>query len=568
MTGNTDDSTALVGAGSLSPRHFEELIEGSGLSAAVISERGYQSTAPAHALAVGFADWQCQWQQALLVPLYGTDGSNGRYALKPDQPRIRHGKRQKYDWPYGAPSMLDVPPRCLPTLVDAGVPLFITEGAKKADWLADHGYCALDTWGVHNWGKQTDPERHSYQGIELLADWQPILGGLAGRLVYLVFDSDAGSKPQVRQALRRLANKLTEWDAQVHIVRLPNEPDGSKNGVDDFGVRYGADAFADVVLRAEPHVKDPTRRLRQWGNLRRVADPILSADAKVVADALANEPHGPSGEVDVYWAGLCQQTGVTRATLGRCLKWLVDVGAIERRPNKRQLPSGEWRNSGTHITFVGGSASAFLDYLATLTIERPHHGGKRPGAGRKQNQVETSVDEFRNAFSNQVETSVGCPEHPGAPLACTCCGLVLENNQVDSSVLRSTGDPFPPFNVLKQFQLDSSVAPLDCLRDRLHAWCAQQGAAFEPTIGPDGFAVVPPTEDCPTCGVLMGGLEAWQTGAGVCRTCFRRGLTVADVFLPSVQASVPTRLVSIEDYARLSETDGYLAVGRNPHPVT
>jgi hypothetical protein len=56
-----------------------------------------------------------------------------------------------------------------------------------------------------------------------------------GRPVYICFDSDAAHNPQIQAAEARLATELSlRRSAVLHLVRLPNLPDGSKQGVDDY----------------------------------------------------------------------------------------------------------------------------------------------------------------------------------------------------------------------------------------------------------------------------------------------------------------------------------------------
>ena len=70
------------------------------------------------------------------------------------------GKTRKYLYPTGQRQRLDCPPRCQPLLANPSVPLWVTEGQKKADALASHGACALAVLGVENW--------------RILGDWQHV----------------------------------------------------------------------------------------------------------------------------------------------------------------------------------------------------------------------------------------------------------------------------------------------------------------------------------------------------------------------------------------------------------
>jgi len=66
------------------------------------------------------------------------------------------------------------------------------------------------------------------------------------RLVKVVFDSDVATNSAVRHARRELAATLVRRGAVVEFIDVPDGPDGSKQGVDDW---YAA-AGADTVLRA------------------------------------------------------------------------------------------------------------------------------------------------------------------------------------------------------------------------------------------------------------------------------------------------------------------------------
>lgn len=137
---------------------------------------------------------------------------------------------------------VDCPPVCRPALADPAVPLFITEGQKKADALASRGACAIALLGVWNFKGRND-----FGGATLLADFDYI--AFDNRPVYLVFDSDVMTKAGVRQALDRLAEHLKRKRAMVSVVYLPRLDNG-KTGVDDWFVATGK-GVKDLVALAE-----------------------------------------------------------------------------------------------------------------------------------------------------------------------------------------------------------------------------------------------------------------------------------------------------------------------------
>jgi hypothetical protein len=76
----------------------------------------------------------------------------------------------------------------------------------------------------------------SFQSSKHNTPLLPIFGefALAGREVFIVFDSDAVTNPNVVAAELRLAQRLTEKGAVVRIARLPALEDTQKVGLDDF----------------------------------------------------------------------------------------------------------------------------------------------------------------------------------------------------------------------------------------------------------------------------------------------------------------------------------------------
>ena len=122
----TEDCVALL------PQH-KELIRASGIVAEVAEARGYRSVqSKADLRRLGFGDAQLR-TPALLIPIRNVHGDISLYQIRPDQPRIRRGKALKYETTHGARMVLDVHPFIKQKMGDPEIPLFITEGARKAD---------------------------------------------------------------------------------------------------------------------------------------------------------------------------------------------------------------------------------------------------------------------------------------------------------------------------------------------------------------------------------------------------------------------------------------------------
>ncbi len=178
--------------------HHAELIAASAIAADVAEARGYRSVeTKAELRRLGFVDSQCR-VPALLIPIWDAWGEIATYQVRPDEPRIgKGGKPVKYETPKGTRMVLDVPPSVRSLLGDPSVPLFVTEGVRKADAAASLGLCCVGVIGVWNFRGTNDQG-----GKTALADWEAI--ALNGRDVYIVFDSDVMTKREVHQALVRL----------------------------------------------------------------------------------------------------------------------------------------------------------------------------------------------------------------------------------------------------------------------------------------------------------------------------------------------------------------------------
>src|SRR5215212_9595533 len=135
--GNTDDPTDRRLNDTLRerldyPHHRRMLLEESGISPAVIAERGYYTVKSKAELArLGFSKPQ-QREPALVIPMYSPAGELATYQIRPDAPRENgEGKPIKYETPAGSEIHLDVHPSQTERVRDASVPLWITEGVKK-----------------------------------------------------------------------------------------------------------------------------------------------------------------------------------------------------------------------------------------------------------------------------------------------------------------------------------------------------------------------------------------------------------------------------------------------------
>lgn len=118
-------------------------------------------------------------------------------------------------------------------------PIVITEGEKKALVGCLNDIPVIGLGGVYNF----------MQGDCLaspLADME-----LGGRTLYICYDSDAATNPNIQAAEGRLATELSlNHGADVFLARLPKLAKSDKTGLDDYILAKGADAFLDILADA------------------------------------------------------------------------------------------------------------------------------------------------------------------------------------------------------------------------------------------------------------------------------------------------------------------------------
>ena len=245
----------------LTPRHLADL-RASGLSDSTITACGFFSIRTPAAIAD-----RLKWRrpaagmgEALAIPFFDAEGRDTGYCrLKIDKPRKTKadGKPVKYESPLGSTNRAYTPPGTRAALKDPTAPLLLTEGEKKAAKTDQEDFPCIGLVGVYGWMKKRkrDDEDKPIGERDLIDD----LAGIPwqGRRVFIVFDSDAVSKPQVQRAEWHLAECLARNGADVRIVRLPADGE-AKVGLDDYLVKHGPDAFRTLLDAATPPEKPLT----------------------------------------------------------------------------------------------------------------------------------------------------------------------------------------------------------------------------------------------------------------------------------------------------------------------
>jgi hypothetical protein len=130
------------------------------------------------------------------------------------------------------PNVFDVLPTYRDALADPSVPLWLTEGAKKADALASafgEQAVPINLNGVYGWRTRNDKG-----GKAALADFELI--AWEGRRVVIAPDGDVKENPNVLHAVQRPGRLLTAryGVGELLVCYLPQARGAPKLGVDDY----------------------------------------------------------------------------------------------------------------------------------------------------------------------------------------------------------------------------------------------------------------------------------------------------------------------------------------------
>ena len=329
----------------LSREHLAEL-QASGISPEAAVERGYQTVyrdSPndlrnvTRLRGLGVPGWALEPTSfpGLLIPQYDVHGQTWGHIWKPRRPVPGDdGKLRKYAFPRSTGQRIDVPRRCSNAILDPTVPIWITEGSKKADALASAGQVAFSVNGITGWTHDGGIPVGDLQSVQ----WR-------GREVRIAFDADMPDKPLVKQQAQKLADHLlARGAAEVRMICLPTERNGQPaKGVDDH-LAAGAtvDQLVEVGYSHNPNgisewdveleyrrqrVRElAQRRLREEG--QETQDQRLARlEAATLSSADLDDLPPPEWLVQDWlpMGGLCQLTGASGS-----YKTFVGVGMAVR----------------------------------------------------------------------------------------------------------------------------------------------------------------------------------------------------------------------------------------------
>lgn len=209
--------------------HYSDLHIKSGLSPETIEQAGFATIVP-FLIPYELGYMPKNLSSMYKIPYLHTDNGYCRYRCFHDA-----GKEgPKYLQKSGSKNRLYFPPQIMQSLGDASVPLYITEGEKKALKAAQEGLCCIGLSGLWNW---SDGNKNLIRDFELIK--------FEGRQVFIIPDNDwqkpnkHGYKKNLVLAVELLAHKLKKLGALVSIINLPEGDE--KIGLDNYLCAHSVD---------------------------------------------------------------------------------------------------------------------------------------------------------------------------------------------------------------------------------------------------------------------------------------------------------------------------------------
>lgn len=197
----------------------------------------------------------------------------------------------------------------------------------------------------------------------------------SGRRVFICFDSDIATNPDVAQAANALARLLLDLGAQVDICHIPALEPGKKTGIDDYIVGKGAPSFKGEILDKATEWA-PSRELFKLNEeVLYVRDPglILRVDEgkRIAFNVFVQHAYAPrTFEVTEFRGKDKIPVQVVKRTAAEWIKWphRAEVEQIVYRPGAPRLTSdGNWNIwKGWAVEPKAGTVQPWKNLLESL----------------------------------------------------------------------------------------------------------------------------------------------------------------------------------------------------------
>jgi hypothetical protein len=318
-------------------------------------------------------------------------------------------------------------------LADLSVQIVFVEAEKSAlsgtAWAQRTGrrmiFIALG--GCYGWRKKTGEPRSDGSLGKKSAPLDD-LNVVRGHQVFILFDSNATTNPDVRTARQRFARHLRkEGPADVCMLDLPQGE--GVNGPDDLVAVLGDDALAAVF---------DTPAAEEWrrGLIRSERGKILACSANI-AIALRESPD---------WAGVLAYNEFSHRIVARTPPpWAEDGEAVGEWSDRHDTATMVWLNGHGIMTNSLATVAAVVNEVAYQDLFHPIRAYFRGLRWDGVKRLDTWLVEYAGAEDTSLTRAIGARfliagcariEKPGAKADNV---LVLDNNQdtLKSTLLRT-----------------------------------------------------------------------------------------------------------------------------------
>ncbi len=244
----------------LNEHHLADLRR-SGLTDDTIAAAGFRSLSTAEARDILDMDAG----PGLAVPYPGLTHKDGSpyVRVRLDQPlATRNGHTARYLTRKGESPRLYIPPTLPPGWrEDPKLRMLATEGEKKSLKATQDGFPCVGIGGTWAWLRNGGDGKSAPIADLAKIAWK-------SRIITIVGDSDLRSNEQAADGLERLGKELARRGARTGLLFLPGDG-ADKVGLDDFLVRHGAEALAELLAEA-----GPGSRVSTWADMAGVLGPV------------------------------------------------------------------------------------------------------------------------------------------------------------------------------------------------------------------------------------------------------------------------------------------------------
>lgn len=220
-------------------------------------------------------------------------------------------------------------------LADASQALIITEGELKAAKACKEGFPAIGLGGVNS--SKSRSLGHNFLLPELKAvNW-------VGRYVYIIFDSDLATNPNVVMALNDLAVVLADEGALPMFLCLPTIEGVEKTGLDDFLVNRPAEQLADLLKTQSCPITSAKDLFGLNERVAYVANPGVIVELKSLEPMVSQKFHESHYATAKYEAKTVLASGkVSHDKVGLTKAWLAwplrhERGRLTYAPGRPKL---------------------------------------------------------------------------------------------------------------------------------------------------------------------------------------------------------------------------------------